>query len=173
MQALNVNPTHMVFHDSDGSVYRLIESIRRENNRKLPGYTELIRCYLVEILVRTVRGIEGARIAGDGDVICSFVTSYIRDNYASNVSLSYFSEKLNYSLPYISKVFKERMGMTYLAYLQKYRITRACHLFTTTELSVGQVADQVGYTDIKHFSALFCRIVGVSPAKFRKTARER
>ena len=173
MQALSANPTHMVFHDSDGSVYRLIENIRRENGQKLPGYTELIRCYLIEILVRTVRGIEGARIAGEGDDICAFVTSYIRDNYASEVSLSYFSEKLNYSLPYISKVFKERMGMTYLAYLQKYRITRACRLFSTTELSVAEVAESVGYTDAKHFSALFCRIVGVSPAKFRKTVRGR
>ena len=168
MQALKENPARIIFHDSNGTVRHLIECILEENKQKRAGYTELIRCYLIEILILTVRTMEGAEISEHDNGICGVITSYVKDHYAEDVSLAFLSEQMNYSLPYISRIFKEQMGMTYISYLQKYRITQACRKLTSTELSVNAVAEAVGYTDVKYFAALFCRITGISPSKFRK-----
>ena len=44
--ALVQNPAHMVFHDEDGRILALLESIRNEQKHHRAGYTELVRCYL-------------------------------------------------------------------------------------------------------------------------------
>ena len=63
MQALVQNPAHMVFEDTDGSVLRLIKRMKEESEVQNAGYTEFLRCYLVEILLHTMRRLDDAQAA--------------------------------------------------------------------------------------------------------------
>ncbi len=168
LEFMLLNPIKNVFHDDSGKIQDLLFAIERESEKRQPGYTEMIRCYLLEILILTLRGIDGASLAVGGHDIASFIVSYVSEHYSEQINLSSLAERMNYSLPYVSKYFKDKMGISFMQYLQNYRVMQGCRLLSTSRRSVSEISDMVGYKDVKFFSALVKRITGYSPAKFRR-----
>jgi two-component system response regulator YesN len=76
--------------------------------------------------------------------------------------------RLNYSLPYVSKRFKEDTGVSFVHYLQNYRVMQGCRLLTSSRRTLAEITEMVGYRDVKFFSALVKRMTGLSPADFRR-----
>ena len=171
MQTLAQNPAQMVFHDSDGKIKKLLVMIQDEAQEHAPGYTEMIRCYLIEILLLTVRRIENASVASETHSLTETLVHYITEHYMDEISLTKLSAQRNYSLPHVSKRFKEEKGISFIKYLQNYRIKQASRLLLSTKKSLPEIAELVGYHDVKFFSKIFKNTTGLSPAKFRKTYR--
>lgn len=171
LQVLPQNPARMVFHDDTGRIKELLLRIREESVQKQAGSIELMRCYLIEILLLTMRKIEGAQTAYGKD-ICSFMTAYIAEHYMEEPSLKALAAKLNYSVPYVSKRFQAEMGESFIHYLQSYRVKQAARLLAQTEHSLSEITEMVGYQDVKFFSALFKRCTGSSPTAYRKQAKK-
>ena len=71
----------------------------------------------------------------------------------------------------MSKYFKEEMGIGFVEYLQNYRIKQAARLLLSGKGSLSDIAEQVGYHDVKFFSELFKKATGSPPAAFRKLQR--
>ena len=67
--------------------------------------------------------------------------------------------------------FREETGVSFLRYLQNYRVMQACRLLATTDLSLAEISELVGYADVKFFASLVRRETGLSPTEFRKQAR--
>ena len=170
INALVQNPTRIVFHDDTGKILKLLELIHEESKARRPGYTELIRCYLIEILLLTVREIEDAGAAATGHDISGFIAAYVAEHYMEDLTLQELSERMNYSLPYVSKRFKEDTGVTFVKYLQNYRVMQGCKLLSSTRRSLGEITEMVGYKDVKFFSSLVKKMTGLSPADFRRSA---
>jgi two-component system response regulator YesN len=103
----------------------------------------------------------------------SYVLDYIYKNYRNDISFRDICAQLNYSEPHLSIKFKRRFGMTYTQYLQKFRIKQSMHLLSNTEVAIDQVAELVGYRDLKAFYAAFKKYTATTPAKFRKKSLER
>lgn len=76
------------------------------------------------------------------------------------------------AMPYISRRFKQDTGKTFSAYLQDVRIDNVCRLLANTDLPVEAVANQVGYTDMKHFHRLFRERMGMTPRADRMMLRQ-
>lgn len=167
-QALLQNPAHMVFHDDTGRILELLERIRTESEERKAGYTEIIRCYLIEILLLTMRKTDNVQVASTGQSISAYLSACVAERYMENLTLSDLASTLNYSLPYISKRFKEDTGISFVHYLQNYRIMQGCRLLSSTKKTVAEITELVGYRDVKFFSALFKRTMGMSPADFRR-----
>lgn len=168
MQALVQNPAHMVFHDDSGRIYSLLEQIKQETEQKEAGYTELVRCYLIEILILTMRRLDDAQAAATGQDISAFLTAYVADHYMEDVTLQELAGRLNYSLPYVSKRFNEDVGVPFVKYLQNYRVMQGCRLLSSSKRTLAEITEMVGYRDIKFFSALVKRYTGLSPSDFRR-----
>jgi len=64
--------------------------------------------------------------------------------------------------------FKKLTGQTFNHYLQNVRIQKCCQLLRTTDKSVQQTANEVGYSDMKFFHSLFRKITGNSPQRYRR-----
>lgn len=167
-QALVQNPARMVFHDTTGRIRELLQLIENELNNRQAGYTEVLRCHIIEILVLTLRQLDDAQAAAKGEDISAFLTAYVAEHYMEPLTLCDLAARLNYSLPYISKKFKDDMGISFVHYLQNYRIMQGCRLLSSTKKSLGEIAELVGYHDIKFFSSLLKRTTGLSPADFRR-----
>lgn len=170
INALVQNPARMVFHDDTGQIKKLMDLINDEAESRRPGYTELIRCYLIEILLLTVRHLDDAEAASTGQDISAFITAYVAEHYMEELTLRDIADRMNYSLPYISKRFKDDMGTTFVKYLQNYRVMQGCRLLTSSRRSLSEITEMVGYKDVKFFSALVKKMTGLSPADFRRTA---
>ncbi len=160
------NPAGMIFHDQDGRVLKLLSKIGEELQKREAGYCEMVRCYLVEILLLTMRQMDGVqRAAGE---ITEQIAAAVAEHYKEPLTLSDLAKQMNYSLPYLSRRFKEENGVGFSRYLQRYRVARACRLLSDTRMSVGEVAEAVGYHDSKSFAQLFKQETGLSPIRFRK-----
>lgn len=168
IRALTQNPAHMVFHDGDGRILSLLRRMQEESERQEPGYTELLRCYLLEILLLTMRHLDDASCAAAGDDICGFLTAYVRDHYMEQISLQELAKRLNYSVSYVSRIFKNGTGMSFMTYLQNYRVAQGCRLLASSDRTVEEVAAMVGYKDAKFFASLIRRFRGNSPHQTRR-----
>ena len=78
--------------------------------------------------------------------------------------------KSGYAEDYIRAKFRERTGLSPIAFLTNVRITHAKKLFEiySSSISVSQVAEKCGFDDLIYFSKRFKQAVGVSPDRYRK-----
>lgn len=95
------------------------------------------------------------------------VTEYIHQHSAQNPSLMIMAEIVQMSPYYFSRLFKQSTGFTPHQYLLKCRTDRAKQLLKTTNLSIADIANQVGFVDQSHLNRHFKRHFGVSPSQLR------
>ena len=111
-----------------------------------------------------VRNIRNARTM-------TLVMAYIRDHYGENLTLDAVAGHVYLSPYYISHLFKEELGLTFVEYLTRVRIEQARHLLRTTGLSIRAIASQVGYDDPGYFAKVFRKHLHISPKKYRDGGR--
>jgi len=73
---------------------------------------------------------------------------------------------------YLTTCFRNELGVTPIAYLNRYRVSQAKRLLTETNKSVTEIAMEVGFSDSGYFSRVFRRETGRSPEAFRRASRE-
>lgn len=95
------------------------------------------------------------------------IKSYIDTYYSETLSLKNIAEALNVSESYISHIFKDMMGYSPMQYVMRRRIGEAQTLLITTEYSITEIAQIVGYDSQSHFSQRFSQYVGIPPGRFR------
>ena len=83
------------------------------------------------------------------------VLSYIEKNYSGDLSMDDLTEKFHVSRTYISRLLKKYAGKSFLEYLTDVRMQRARDLLTTTNLSVSDIAELVGYKNMLYFCRIF------------------
>lgn len=75
---------------------------------------------------------------------------------------------VNVSYRTLHRRFREATGMPPLAYLQALRVEHAKELLEGSRLSLAQIVERIGYSDISAFRRLFARATGLSPAQYRQ-----
>ncbi|GAA4238326.1 hypothetical protein GCM10022291_28370 [Postechiella marina] len=102
----------------------------------------------------------------DGDL--NKVLIYIAKNLKNDLSIAVLARYCNFSEDHFSRSFNASFGIRPNKYIQQKRIEKAQFLLVTTEKSLKQIAAEVGLANISYFSRTFKKIVGNSPANFRK-----
>jgi len=95
---------------------------------------------------------------------------HIREHYAQDLHIETLLSLTHLSRSYFMRLFRRHMGTTPYNFLLLTRITRAKELLETTDLSVSQIADEVGFQNDANFSYRFAAITGVTPGQFRRQA---
>lgn len=98
----------------------------------------------------------------------SEIAGYINENYSHRLTLASLSEAFFLSSFYLSRIFKEVTGFSFVEYLNNVRTRQACRLLAESSLNITEIAEKVGYDSITHFGRTFKSIVGVSPKAYRK-----
>lgn len=104
-------------------------------------------------------------------MIVKNAVEYINEHYAEDLSIPGIAEAMYVSHMYLSKVFRSIMGTSVINYLIALRIDKAKLQLEETDLPVYEIAQAVGFNDIKHFSKTFKNIVGASPTEYRRRLR--
>ena len=141
-----------------------------------PDYDTLFRCTTVADVAAWAALVIG-RLTGGPPAKCDRYRRRIVDRARASVterlhedvSLERIASELYLSPAYLSRVFSEESGQTFIDFVTETRIDRAISLLTgCSDLSVAEVAHSVGYTDAKYFSRVFKARVGHSPSRYRR-----
>lgn len=95
------------------------------------------------------------------------IRQYIRDHYASEISLAEVASATNYSEAYFSRLFSQHFGQGFTAYLTEVRMQAAQSLLIATNRSINRIGEAVGYRNPNYFAKAFRKATGLSPSEFR------
>jgi AraC family transcriptional regulator len=95
------------------------------------------------------------------------VIDYINDYLNRDLHLTELANLVQMSPYYFGRLFKQSTGITPHHYVVQCRIDKAKQLLKRQDLSITYISQQVGFNDQSHFSKTFCKIVGVTPKKYR------
>ena len=96
------------------------------------------------------------------------ITRYLQEHLSEDVSLSVLAEEFHLSAQYISQLFKNEIGVGFLAYLTNIRMEKAKQLLLSTSLSIAEVSEQSGYGDYRVFTKVFKKSEGITPSQYRR-----
>lgn len=99
------------------------------------------------------------------------IATYIVDHYTAPITREEIANAMQVSDDYVSRVFRKETGMTPWQFLNRYRIIQAQKLLLTTDLTITEVGDRVGFSDPAYFIRVFHRETGKSPQQYRKSAK--
>lgn len=96
------------------------------------------------------------------------VLYYIDEHYQEELSVTELASMLHYSDYYFMKVFKQYTGKTLISYINHIRLEKAKHLLFHSELSITEIALEVGFHNVSYFIRKFQEENGITPQKLRK-----
>lgn len=97
----------------------------------------------------------------------TFICNYINENYSEKITLNAIADSVGFSKYYISRLFKQHMGVTIIDYLIKVRLDKAKELLGKGDYSIKQISFMIGYSDPNYFTWSFKKYLGISPIKYR------
>ncbi|WP_239619110.1 response regulator [Cohnella mopanensis] len=103
--------------------------------------------------------------------IISLALKYIEENYQKDLSLSDIASIVYVTPNYLSRIFKEEVGINFTGWLNQFRVEKAKDLLKDAGAKTYSVANQVGYKDYKYFSHVFKKYTGYSPSEYKDIER--
>ena len=73
-----------------------------------------------------------------------------------------------YSQPVVTQTFKKHYQTSFVQYFTQRKIEYACGLLRSSNLSILDISNRIGFSSLSHFNAVFKRLVGATPARYRK-----
>jgi len=98
------------------------------------------------------------------------VLAYIEENYNTEIPLSVLAEKMNVSTLYFSNYFKATFHISPKQYILNKRLAEGQRLLLETDMTIGEIANAVGFSSENYFSEFFTSKIGISASKYRKRA---
>ena len=135
--------------------------------------------YVDDVISRVEEGLEHLRSGHDAASPESTLhqrtvhraIQYIHEHYMESITLQEVADHVSVSRNYFSELFKRETGRNFIDFVIDLRINRAKELLAATSLRVYEVAEQAGFNDVKYFSKLFKKIVGMTPAEYQGSGR--
>jgi YesN/AraC family two-component response regulator len=155
---------------------QLLHSIWLEYQRQEPGYLACIQSMLTQLIVFSVRcNILRSQLAKPKEKSMhpkiADIVQWINRRFSEHLTLASLSSGFFISPSYLSRLFREMTGFSFVEYLAAVRIKEAQKLLRETGWKVSHISEQVGFESEKHFYKTFRKITGQSPLVYRKLER--
>lgn len=99
------------------------------------------------------------------------IRQHLEDNFSNPCDLEDLAQHFHLSQSHMSHMFRRITGSSIIAYLTAYRLAAAKHLLIETDLPIGTISENCGFSDHSNFGRTFKSEVGLSPSQFRKKYR--
>ncbi len=95
------------------------------------------------------------------------ILNYIDENYSEDISMDVLSQNIGISSSYIQKIFKDKLKTTFVKYLTKKRMEKACE-YLEQGMKVKEISDRLGFANSKYFIQVFKKHLGCTPNEVKK-----
>lgn len=149
---------------ADGSLAYLFPAMYRAYEMRETGWQLEIKGAIYTLLSRLCA--DRLREESEGGKIRDTV-AYIKTHYSKKLTLAELARVSGYSVPHFKTLFREEMGCSPIAYLNRIRIGRATDLLRSGMFSVSETADACGFENVYYFSNVFKKLTGITPGRCR------
>ncbi len=98
--------------------------------------------------------------------------AYLHEHYTESPSRADVADYVGVSMSYLNRCFRQEIGLTPIAYLNRYRINQAKNLLLTSEQTITEIAMALGFSSSSYFSQVFRRETGMSPSEYQEYMSE-
>ncbi|KAI7257066.1 hypothetical protein KC345_g10874 [Hortaea werneckii] len=162
------------------SVIYGLEGLREEEQRVLlqqaSNFAEdahsyrLLQAAAAVLLENIARGRAGAKQERKNGVL-SRCLDYIDSHYMEDLSQETVASMFHFNSSYFCQLFKSRTNMTFNQYVTRLRLDKAKEMLASSAVKVYQVAEQLGYRDVKYFNRVFKKETRLTPEEYRSLTR--
>ncbi len=96
--------------------------------------------------------------------------AHLQQRHAEELTRQDIALAVGVSEDYLSRIFRQEIGLTPWEFLSRYRVYRAKMLLRASDAPILQIAGQVGFSDLSYFNRVFRKLVGCTPAAYRRAA---
>ncbi|WP_281890655.1 AraC family transcriptional regulator [Paenibacillus sp. YYML68] len=160
----------------------LLEQIKQEGLRREAFFREMACVYLLNILYVLHRHSYGMKVSypiqtseadvaplpGEAVTVAEQTRAYITNHYAEELRVADIAKHIGFSNNYVGHMFKQRYGCTISRYIQEVRIGKAKQFMAYTEITLKEMALQIGFKNIHHFNRVFKQLEGISPGQWKQ-----
>ena len=166
------------FHNAAEYVSQLALSMVAEAKHKLTGY-QIACSNLFELLMLQIRRAKStnAHDFGESDTVrpaeakrnsITQIMQYIENNYTKNLNIESLARKIGLNKYSLIREFKQTYDVSPIEYQLQCRFREAKFLLSTTDLSISQIGQGVGFSSGNYFSQCFMKREGMSPTAYRQ-----
>ncbi len=94
--------------------------------------------------------------------------AYVSQHFNEDVKLETVATHVGLSSAYFSNLFKKTTGQNFIDFVTNYRLSIAKHLLESSDMTIGEITNAIGYDDQRYFSKLFRKEIGLTPSEYRK-----
>ena len=148
------------------------DGVRKETEQGIPDETVPAQAAYADVasLEETGTASEAEKPAGAANsFIVKNALAYLEEHYAEKITLSDLADKVYVSQWHLSKLLNKHMGQNFSEILNTIRMNKAKELLKTPSLRIADVAEEVGFLDVAHFSKVFKKLEGMSANEYRNT----
>jgi AraC-like DNA-binding protein len=151
--------------------------LTEESAGRRTGYATAVSALMQKLLLDTARAVVTEPIVADqpdpplhsaAQVTVLTAKHYLRDNLHRPIGLRDLAGQLGLSDRHVARLFLAETGKTVIDFLIDLRMERATRMLMEHQQPIKQIAAAVGYPDVRYFTSLFHKRIGVTPAVFRK-----
>lgn len=102
-----------------------------------------------------------------GAELMQSIIEYISEHYKEDLNLQKVAAAVGYEYHYISRFFGDSFHTNFRELLNEYRIANAKELLESTDKTIGDISEEVGFNNTRTFGRAFKKITGISPKNYR------
>ena len=154
----------------ESGIAEYIQKIDKLCDEKSAGYQIAVKGYLYLMLHRLVSeiGETFSQISQKNIDKIKTILSYVEQHYSENITVEEAAELCFYSKSYFMKFFKESMGVSFINYLNDYRLETAANMLRATDGNILEIACACGFDNLSYFNRSFKKKYKITPGKYRK-----
>lgn len=166
----------------DSGLAGLVDKLRSHLKRYLKTPFQVLYSGRIDDLaavpaeVRRMRASSAAQVydhyASGGEKAIEVAVQYIQTQLAAELSLEKVASIVYLNPVYFSQLFKQKIGTGFKEYITHLRLERAMELLRGSDLKIGDIAERVGYPDVRHFSQMFRKKTDCTPSEYRQRFEE-
>jgi AraC-like DNA-binding protein len=154
-------------------VVSLFQELVSESEQERCGREIRLRTLLMEMLVLLLRWEEskGVTVGIGGTEVVDWrpvqrALAYLREHYTEPIYAKDVARAAGLSESHLKLLFQDALGISWLKYLQGYRIHRAAVALSESTHNVAEAALAVGFESLSHFNTTFRLFMGISPKRY-------
>jgi two-component system response regulator YesN len=107
----------------------------------------------------------------NGDPRLKRLRQYVGQNYSEHIPLGKAARVAALERSYFSSYFRDTVGIRFSDWLRQFRVKKAMELMKANDFSITEVADEVGFGDLRTFERAFKKHMMTTPREFKKSVR--